>query len=178
MHANTLFGPFNQNTFHRSPEKITPYIVIPAVNAKHVTTVTAYSQSHHAFFLLILSGQSPSYHCTMRNTFTRGNCRVEYVGNHNLQLWSEPKNASRCAKVHQFLIKIPGAWRVWQICYTEGLFHCFPEHVTIMGCAHRCYLSMWQSCHAQGNDKNTPCRINLLSPSSYHAPCYHTVLHW
>ena len=49
MRTNILFGPFDQNTFHRSPEKITPYIVIPAVNAKHVTTVTAYSESHHAF---------------------------------------------------------------------------------------------------------------------------------
>lgn len=107
--------------------------------------------------LLILSGQSSSYQCTMRNTFTRGNCRVEYVGNHNLLLWSEPKNASSSAKVHQFLIKTPGAWRVWQICYKEGLFYCFTlSMVTIMVCAHRCYLSMWQSCHAQGNDKKHP----------------------
>jgi hypothetical protein len=49
MHTNVLCGSFDQNTFHRSPEKITPYIVIPAVNTKHVTTVTEYSESHHAF---------------------------------------------------------------------------------------------------------------------------------
>jgi len=49
MRTNILFGPFDQNTFQRSPEKITPYIVIPAVNAKHVTTVTVYYESHHAF---------------------------------------------------------------------------------------------------------------------------------
>jgi len=48
MHTNILFGPFDQNTFHRSPEKITLYIVTPAVNAKHVTTVTGYYESHHA----------------------------------------------------------------------------------------------------------------------------------
>ena len=97
------------------------HLVIPAVNAKHVTTATGYSESRHAF-------THSSYQCTMRNTFTRGSCRVEYVGNHNLLLWSQPENASSCAIVHQFLIKTPGAWRVWQMCYTEGLLYCFPEH--------------------------------------------------
>lgn len=55
---------------------------------------------NHIMLLLILSGQSPSYQCTIRNTFTRGSCRMEYVGNHNLLLWSEPENASSCAKEH------------------------------------------------------------------------------
>jgi hypothetical protein len=77
MCTNMLFGPFDHSTFHRSSESIARYTVTPAANAKHVTTVTAYSESHRAFTHSLWAVTFIRKH--YKQHFTGGSCRVQHV---------------------------------------------------------------------------------------------------
>lgn len=140
MRTNVLFGPFDHNTSHRRSEKITPYILIPAVNAKHVTTFTPYTESHHAF----------THSCWAVTFIPMHYEEYFHLGQVQGEVCRQPPSAVVIAE------------ECFKLCRSASIFnnvHWVPEEydksvtqrasfivslsmATIMGCSHRCRLSM------------------------------------